>query len=563
MVPAAHMCFRYSLDYMITMRLSASRFFLSFIMAATLAACGSGESNVERGNREGILHVGNGTEPQGLDPHVVTGIPESNIVSALFEGLAVKNPYTLESEPGVAQSWNISEDGLTITFYLNPEARWSNGDLMTANDYVWSWQRALSPAMGNQYAYMLYPLENAEAFATGKIDDFSQVGVKAVDDHTLEVKLNAPTAYFIQLMDHQSTYAVHRPTIEKFGKATDRFTPWTHVGNLVGNGPFRLKEWQLNRRIIVEKSNTYWDKDRVQLNGIEFYPVENISSEERLFRVGQLHYTNSIPLDKIPVYRAMENSPYVNAPYLGTYYYLLNTNEPPLDDVRVRQALSLAVDREQLNNTVLHGTNIPAYGITPPGTLGYQPPKVFDYNVARARQLLTEAGYPDGAGWPGLELKYNTSESHLKIAVALQQMWKDALNIDITLANQEWKVYLDSVDQMDFQMARRGWIGDYIDPNNFLDLFLCDGGNNNTGFCDPLYDDMILRQAPRAASREQRYAIFAAAERRLMEQMPIIPIYTYTSNQLIHPSVQGRPSNLMNHVNYKYITLDSNWQAEE
>jgi len=305
-------------------------------MAATLAACGSGESYVERGNREGILHVGNGTEPQGLDPHVVTGIPESNIVSALFEGLAVKNPYTLESEPGVAQSWNISEDGLTITFYLNPEARWSNGDLMTANDYVWSWQRALSPAMGNQYAYMLYPLENAEAFATGKIDDFSQVGVKAVDDHTLEVKLNAPTAYFIQLMDHQSTYAVHRPTIEKFGKATDRFTPWTHVGNLVGNGPFRLKEWQLNRRIIVEKSNTYWDKDRVQLNGIEFYPVENISSEERLFRVGQLHYTNSIPLDKIPVYRAMENSPYVNAPYLGTYYYLLNTNEPPLDDVRVR-----------------------------------------------------------------------------------------------------------------------------------------------------------------------------------------------------------------------------------
>jgi len=225
--------------------------------------------------------------------------------------------------------------------------------------------------------------------------------------------------------------------------------------------------------------------------------------------------------------------------------------------------LSLAVDREQLNSTVLRGTKSPAYGITPPGTLGYQPPKVFDYNVARARQLLTEAGYPDGAGWPGLELKYNTSESHLKIAVALQQMWKDALNIDITLANQEWKVYLDSVDQMDFQMARRGWIGDYIDPNNFLDLFLCDGGNNNTGFCDPLYDDMILRQAPRAASREQRYAIFAAAERRLMEQMPIIPIYTYTSNQLIHPSVQGRPSNLMNHVNYKYITLDSNWQAEE
>ncbi|CAA0116652.1 Periplasmic oligopeptide-binding protein [Halioglobus japonicus] len=545
------------------MRISASRFLLSVITALSLFACGSGESNVVQGNREGILHVGNGTEPQGLDPHVVTGIPESNIVKALFEGLAVKNPQTLESEPGVAQSWDISEDGLTITFHLNPEAKWSNGDPMTAEDYVWSWQRALNPTMGNQYAYMLYPVENAEAFATGKLDDFAQVGVKALDPHTLQVTLNTPTPYFIQLMDHHSAYAVHRPTIEKFGKATDRFTPWTRVENIVGNGPFRLKEWKLNRRIIVEKSNTYWDRDRVSLNGIEFYPVENIASEERMFRVGQLHYTNSIPLDKIPVYREMDNSPYVNAPYLGTYFYLLNTNKPPLDDVRVRQALSLAVNRKLLNDSVLHGTNFPAYGITPPGTLGYQPPKVFEYDVARARQLLAEAGYPNGEGWPGLELIYNTSESHLKVAVALQQMWKDALNIDVTLANQEWKVYLDSVDQMDFQMARRGWIGDYVDPNNFLDLFLCNGGNNNTGFCDPVYDDLITQQAPRAKTREERYAIFAAAETRLMEQMPIIPIYTYTSNHLIHPSVQGMPSNLMDYVNYKYVELVGDTQATQ
>lgn len=545
------------------MRFSASRLLLPLVTVLSLLACGSGESNVVTGNREGILHVGNGTEPQGLDPHVVTGIPESNIVGALFEGLAVKNPYTLESEPGVAQSWDISQDGRTITFHLNPEARWSNGDPVTAEDFVWSWQRALNPAMGNQYAYMLYPVQNAEAFATGKLDDFSKVGVQALDPHTLQVQLNARTPYFIQLMDHHSTYPVHRPTIEKFGKATDRFTPWTRVENIVGNGPFRLKEWQLNRRISVEKSDTYWDRDRVTLNGIEFYPAENISSEERMFRVGQLHYTNSVPLDKIPVYRAMDNSPYANAPYLGTYFYLLNTNKPPLDDVRVRQALSLAVDRKLLNDSVLHGIYFPAYGITPPATLGYEPPKVFDYDVARARQLLAEAGYPDGANWPGLELIYNTSESHLKIAVALQQMWKEALNIDVTLANQEWKVYLDSVDQMDFQMARRGWIGDYIDPNNFLDLFLCNGGNNNTGFCDPTYDDMILQQAPQAKTREQRYAIFKAAETRLMEQMPIIPIYTYTSNHLVHPSVRGKPPNLMDYVNYKYLSLDSDWQAEQ
>ncbi len=545
------------------MRLSALQYLWVLSVSLFLLACGSGESNVVQGNRDGILHFGNGTEPQGLDPHVVTGIPESHIIHALFEGLTVKNPYTLESEPGVAQSWDVSADGLTITFHLNPKARWSNGDPMTAEDYVWSWRRALSPAMGNQYAYMLYPVVNAEAFATGKLDDFAAVGVKALNEHTLQVQLNAPTPYFIQLMDHDSTFAVHRPTIEQHGKATDRFTPWTRVENIVGNGPFRLTDWQLNRRITVAKSATYWDRDRVQLNGIVFYPTENISSEERMFRVGQLHYTQAIPLNKIPVYRAMDDSPYVNAPYLGTYYYLLNINKPPLDDVRVRQALAMTVDRERLNNTVLHGSTLPAYGITPPGTLGYEPPKVFDYDVQRARQLLAEAGYPDGTGWPGLELTYNTSESHLKIAVALQQMWKDAINIDVTLANQEWKVYLDSVDQMNFQMARRGWIGDYVDPNNFLDLFLCGGGNNNTGFCDPRYDDLIKQQAPRATSREERYAIFSAAETLLMEQMPIIPIYTYTSNHLIHPSVQGMPSNLMDVVNVKYVSLDKNWQAQD
>ena len=540
------------------MRLRVFPLLLTLAITILLSACSAGESNVVQGNREGILHFGNGTEPQGLDPHVVTGLPESHIVRALFEGLAVKNPYTLEPEAGVAQRWDISEDGRTITFHLNPEARWSNGDLMTAEDYVWSWQRALNPAMGNQYAYMLYPVENAEAFATGKLADFDAVGVKALDQHTLQVRLNAPTPYFIQLMDHYSTFAVHRPTIEKFGAASDRFTPWTRVENIVGNGAFRLQEWKLNRRITIEKSATYWDRDKVKLNAVVFYPTENISSEERMFRVGQLHYTQTIPLDKIPVYRAMADSPYVNAPYLGTYYYLLNIDQPPLDDVRVRQALSLAIDRDRLNNTVLHGANVSAYSITPPGTLGYQPPTLFSHDVQRARQLLSDAGFPDGQGWPGLELTYNTSESHRKIAVALQQMWKDALNIQVTLSNQEWKVYLDSVDQMNFQMARRGWIGDYVDPNNFLDLFLCDGGNNNTGFCDPDYDEMILRQAPQAASREERYAIFHAAETLLMEQMPIIPIYTYTSNHLIHPSVKGMPSNLMDSLNLKYVSLEQN-----
>ena len=526
------------------------------LVAAFLGGCSAGESNVAQGNREGILHFGNGSEPQGLDPHVVTGVPESKIIDALFEGLTRKNPWTLEPEPGAAASWEFSEDRRVITFHMQPEGRWSNGDPVTAHDFVWSWRRALDPAMGNLYAYMLYPVENAEAYATGKIDDPALVGVRALDDMTLEVTLNAPTPYFLQLMDHYSSYAVHRETVERFGRATDRFTRWTRVGNIVTNGPFQLQKWELNRRIVVDRNPHYWDNGAVHLNGIVFYPTENIVSEERMFRVHQLHYTADVPLNKIPAYRKMADTPFVEAPYLGTYFYLLNTERPPLDDVRVRKALSLAVDREALTRNVLYGSNTPAYAITPPGTLGYQPPQLFRHDPEEARRLLAEAGYPGGAGWPGLELIYNTSESHRKIAVALQQMWKDALNITVTLSNQEWKVYLDSVSQMNFQVARRGWIGDYVDPNNFLDLYITDGGNNNTGFSDPVYDELILQRAPRAATQEARFALFHEAETRLMEQMPILPIYTYASKHLVHPSVKGLPPNLMDFVNVKYIHLE-------
>ncbi len=528
-----------------------------------LLACSSGESNVTRGNREGILHYGNGTEPQGLDPHVVTGVPENHLIRAMFEGLAVKNPYTLEPEPGVAESWDFSEDGRVITFHLRHNALWSNGDPVTAEDYVWSWRRALDPAMGNLYAYMLFPVKNAEAYSTGLITDPDEIGVKALDARTLQVTLSEPTPYFLQLMDHYSTFAVHRATIEKFGKFTDRFTKWTRAENIVGNGAFTLKEWKLNRRIIVEKSQTYWDADNVKLNGVVFYPTENIVSEERMFRVGQLHYTQTVPLDKIKVYKALEDSPYVQAPYLGTYYYLLNTERTPVDDPRVRRALSMSVDRETLIATVLKNSFYPAYSITPPGTLGYQPPVLFGYDPEGARRLLAEAGYPGGKGWPGIEIKYNTSENHRKIAVALQQMWKDALNIEVTIANEEWKVYLDSVTQMNFQISRRGWIGDYVDPNNFLDLYLTGGGNNNTGFSDPLYDKMILETAPQAKTREERFAVFHAAETLLMEQMPIIPIYTYTSRHLIDASVNGMPSNLMDSMNLKYVWLEPELEASE
>ena len=543
------------------MRISYSSTLVA-LLALTLSACGGGEKNVVSGNATGYLHYGNGAEPQGIDPHLVTGVPESHIVRALFEGLAVKNPITLEPEPGVAERWEISPDGTVYTFFINPQAKWSNGEPVTASDYVWSWERALHPETGSLYAYMLFPVVNAEKFASGAIDDFAEVGIKSLDAQTLRISLNAPTPYFLQLMDHYSTFAVHPETVLKFGGMSDRFTLWTRPENIVSNGAFTLKEWSLNRQIKIEKNPHYWDKSSVALEGVYFYPTENVVSEERMFRSEQLHVTQGIPLGKIPNYRAVQNSPYVQAPYLGTYYYLINTKKPPVDDVRVRKALSYSIDRDTLTRTVLRDTAIPAYSITPPDTLGYNPPKLFSFDPEQARALLAEAGYPDGQGWPGLEITYNTNEDHRKIAVAVQQMWKDELGIDVSITNQEWKVYLNTVSQGEFQVARRGWIGDYVDANNFLDLFLANGGNNNTGYANAEFDDIILNQAPKAASREERYQLFFQAETMMMQEMPIIPFYTYTSKRLIHPSVSGIYPNIMDSLNLKYVRLDPNQRLD-
>ena len=543
------------------MRISYSSTLVA-LLALTLSACGGGEKNVVSGNATGYLHYGNGAEPQGIDPHLVTGVPESHIVRALFEGLAVKNPITLEPEPGVAERWEISPDGTVYTFFINPQAKWSNGEPVTASDYVWSWERALHPETGSLYAYMLFPVVNAEKFASGAIDDFAEVGIKSLDAQTLRISLNAPTPYFLQLMDHYSTFAVHPETVLKFGGMSDRFTLWTRPENIVSNGAFTLKEWSLNRQIKIEKNPHYWDKSSVALEGVYFYPTENVVSEERMFRSEQLHVTQGIPLGKIPNYRAVQNSPYVQAPYLGTYYYLINTKKPPVDDVRVRKALSYAIDRDTLTRTVLRDTAIPAYSITPPDTLGYNPPKLVSFDPEQARALLAEAGYPDGQGWPGLEITYNTNEDHRKIAVAVQQMWKDELGIDVSITNQEWKVYLNTVSQGEFQVARRGWIGDYVDANNFLDLFLANGGNNNTGYANAEFDDIILNQAPKAASREERYQLFFQAETMMMQEMPIIPFYTYTSKRLIHPSVSGIYPNIMDSLNLKYVRLDPNQRLD-
>ena len=532
---------------------------LSVIILVGLTGCGGGESNVSAGNKTGTLYWGNGTEPQSLDPQIATGVPEHHIISAVMEGLVLKDRKTLEPRPGVAKSWDISDDGRVYTFYLRDNARWSNGDPHTAHDYAWSWWRALQPALGNLYAYMLFPIENAQKYYEGDISDFDQVGVKALNDRTLQVTLKYPTPYFLQLLDHYSLFPVHQATIEKFGDADQRGTRWTYEGNLVGNGPFQLVDWKINRRIVVQRNPHYWDKENVSLNEIIFIPIENIVTEERMFRAGQLHVTSSLPADKISVYREAKDPELRIAPYLGTYYYRLNVRKPQLKDPRVRRALAMTVDRQKLVDNITKGGQLPAYAMTPPGTMGYFPKSDLKFDPQGAKKLLADAGYPNGDGFPPTEILYNTNEGHRKVAVALQDMWKKHLNIDIRLLNQEWKVYLDSESAGQYEISRAGWIGDYVDPNNFLDLFLCGGGNNRTGWCNEEYDRLILDVAPSMSSHSERLEVFQQAEKILLDDMPIIPIYTYTTVQLVDSSVKNFDANIMNAASYKDLYL----QAEE
>jgi len=522
----------------------------------TLSSCGDYQSNVESGNREGTLHWGNGTEPQSLDPHIATGVPEHHIISSLMEGLVHKDGETLEPRPGVAKSWDISADGRVYTFYLRQDARWSNGDLHNAHDYVWSWWRALQPALGNLYAYMYFPIANAKAYYDGEISDFSQVGVKALGDYVLQVTLTEPIPYFLQLLDHYSTYPVHRATIEKFGTADQRGTRWTFEGNIVGNGAFQLKEWKINRRITVERNPHYWNAENVRLNQVVFYPTENVTTEERMFRAGQLHYSG-IPSDKIQAYSQSDDPSLRIQPYLGVYFYRLNVDKPQLSDKRVRRALGMTINRDQLVSQITKGGQIPAYAITPPGTMGYYPESDLTFDPEGAKKLLAEAGYPNGEGFPTTEILYNTSEGHRKIAVALQQMWKKHLNIDMVLLNQEWKVYLDTLSNHHYEIARAGWIGDYVDPNNFLDMFLCNGGNNRTRWCNPEYDQIILQQVPKAKTHQQRLELFQKAETILLDEMPVIPIYISTSNNLVHSTVKNFGRNILNQANYREMYLES------
>lgn len=519
-----------------------------------LAGCARRETVAGRGIRERVLHLAVGNEPTDLDPHTVTGTGDAKIVHSLFEPLVSYDPQTLAPVPALAERWEISPDGLTYTFHLR-DAKWSNGEPITAQDCVDSWKRMLTPSLGAEYAYFLYLLRGAEAYYTGKTKDFAAVGAVARDARTLVVTLEHPAPYFLQMLLNSPWRPVNIRAIAANGDPARRGTPWTRPGKHVSSGPFVLKEWTINQHVIVVKSPTYWARDQVQLNAVHFYPIDNVDAQERAYRAGQLHATWDLPLAKVlPLQR--ENSPALRIdPLLETHFFRLNVRRAPFGDVRVRRALGLAIDREAIAGKVLPGGRRAAATFVPSFLSGYTPPAPGQrFDPAAARKLLAEAGHAGGAGLPAIEILYHNSEILRLVAEAIQQMWQRELGVTVSLVSQEKKIVAAARRTGDYHASLGTWTADYLDATTFLDMWYTDSGNNQTGWSSPAYD-ALLKQANTQADPAARAATHAKAEALLLGDAAILPIYFNSHIYMLHPSVRGWQPTPMDHTDYRYVSL--------
>ncbi|MEJ0070010.1 MAG: peptide ABC transporter substrate-binding protein, partial [Pseudomonadota bacterium] len=502
-----------------------------------------------------VLYRGNGAEPETLDIHRSSGIPEFEIEVDLFEGL-VHYGAAGEPVPGVAERWTVSDDGLIYRFELRETARWSNGDPVTADDFVYALRRAVTPSTASRYAFILFPIANAEDIAGGAIADPARLGVAAPDPRSLVITLKAPTPYFLGLLTHHMAFPVHRASIERYGER------WTRPGNLVGNGAYRLARWVPQSEITLVRNEHYWDAATVKIDQVVYVATEDVGAELRRYRADEIDVCNEVPIDQIGWIASHLKEDWRPTAYLGTYYYGFNLQAPPFKDApKLRQALALAIDRETLVGRITRAGEKPAYGWVPPGIGNryvQQLPDWADLPQAerdrRARALYAEAGY--GPDRPlRFELLYNTSENHRRIAIAIAAMWKQTLGADVILRNEEWKVYLASRAAKSFQLLRQSWIGDYNDANTFLELFKSDiGDQNSEGYANPRFD-ALMKQAERSIDLEARARLMEAAERIMLDDLPIIPIYHYVSKRLVKPWVAGWVDNIVDVHPTRYLSL--------
>jgi len=526
------------------------------LLAFVAAGCARHENPADAGIRTGTLLIGNGAEPQDLDPQVVTVLSDQNIMMALFEGLTALDEQTTKPVPAAAERWESSADGLTWTFHLRAELKWSNGEPLTASDFVASWRRVLDPAMASENGWYFYAVKNAEAFNSGRLRDFSAVGLAAPDARTLVIQLEHPTPFLPALVSLPSWFPVNPRVVAKFGGQDRRGSAWTRPGNHVGNGPFRLAEWTPNSRIVVVRNPHYWDDARNRLNRIEFSAIENPETEERDFRVGQLHVTYFLPLDKIPAWREHDPARLRLDPQSQANFLRLNVTRPPLNDARVRRALSLAIDRETLTRTVLRGSRQPAFALTPPGTGGYTARAGVHADFDAARGLLAEAGFPGGRGLPELELQCRNDGINPKLAEAFQEIWRRELGVRVAIAPLEQKTWIQNQQTLSYGITLAAWTADYPDPVTFLGLFSSDNAYNWTGWRNPEYD-RLLAEAARTLEPVARYEVFQQAEKLLLEEAPVAPVYVGAQTYLIHPAVRGWVPAPLVYRRYQFVALES------
>jgi len=483
---------------------------------------------------------GNGTEVASLDPHKTEGVPESHVIRDLLEGL-VNQDENGKTIPGAATSWETT-DNKTFIFHLRKDAKWSNGDPVTAEDFVYSFKRAVEPATASPYGWYLEMtnMVNAAEILAGTADK-ETLGAKALDAHTLEIKLTTPVPYFVMMMGHTTVKPVHKATVEKFGDK------WTKPENFVGNGAFVMDKWVVNERIELVPNKNYWDNSKTVLTKVTYLPIENQVAEMNRFLSGEISLTNELPNEHFKRLQKNNAESVAVSGNLCSYYYGFNTQKAPFNDVRVRQALSYAIDRDVITKFILGQGQKPAYFLTPEIIADFNPivPAYGEMDqkgrIAAAKALLAEAGFTKDNPLK-FTLLYNTSENHKKIAAAIQSMWKKELGVNVELENQEWKTYLDSRRQGDFDVTRAGWCGDYNEASSFLSLMQSNNGSNDPKYNSKDYDE-TMQKALVSTSDAERSALYAQAEVLLAKDMPIAPIYQYVKARLVNPNVGGYPAN--------------------
>jgi len=531
-------------DILTSMR--ASVLLLVFLLAACDAAPPSASAPV-------VLRKGNGAEVETLDPQTADTVQSSNIQRDLFEGLVAEDESGA-IVPGVAERWETSADALTWTFHLRPDARWSDGSAVTAEDFVYALRRAVAPRSGGSYAEILSHLANARAVTAGGLPP-EQLGVSAVDARTLVLRLEHPTPQLLGVLTNSSAYPVQRANLERFG------AEFTRAGKLVSNGAYALAEWVPNSHMRLVKNPHYWGATQVQVDEVWYYPTDDQSSELKRYRAGELDWTYTLPESQLDWARGSLPGELALAPWLGVQYLALNTTDPALRDRRVRTALALAIDRDVLTTKLARSGEAPAYAFVPP-MHDYAPVAApwgewtHAERVAEARRLLAAAGY--GPQRPlRLTMLVDTREAYRRLCLAIAGMWKEALGVEATLDSREFKVYVDARKRgVGTQVIRAGWIGDYADPWVFLELLRSTHGLNDTRWNDREFD-ALLDHAAAASTLEARAAAMQKAEARLVAELPVIPLYYYATRRLVKPTVTGWQPNPMDHHYTKHFRVAS------